>query len=449
MSEKLDPIAKLACIGGIAAWVTHALTRWIINSPLGHDEAEYALDATDLLAGEASRWIYISSGMQGIAMPGVLAGGDERVLRLLPMLIGIGFLLAAWYVARRLFSATTAAWTVAVLAGAPQMLRWSAALLADMPSSACLLLGLAVIFSELARSDGPRRRLVLAAPLLAAAFYVRYASCVPIALIGIAAIVCFARPIVKSPRLPLLTAGLLVVLLVPHFINAIRLTGWPLGIILTSGNAAPAGTGIGEYFTKPLANYGLIVAPLAVIGALAIKRDRISTAIQAIAIAQIVTLSLVTIAQPRYIFFATVLLVIRGVDTVRTLAPHLGRARRAAAALVLAALAAVWITSLAKLVRYGPGNTPKMAAVLVTASAIRRDANGAPCEFLGRHQTQVEWYSGCRGTLVVPHEAIAAGKHVYAVWDLSGGMFQQNLAAMPGTIVLHLPGFAGVERMSP
>jgi hypothetical protein len=74
---------------------------------------------------------------------------------------------------------------------------------------------------------------------------------------------------------------------------------------------------------------------------------------------------------------------------------------------------------------------------------------GARCEVLGRHQTQLEWYSGCVGALLLPTESIAAGRHVYAAWDNSGGPSQPDLASLPGTMVFELPGIVAVKRLSP
>ena len=446
MERRLE---KLVCVGGFATWIAGALVRWIGSSPLMHDEAEYALDATDLLDGVASRWIYTSPGMQVVAIPGVVAGGDERALRLVPLLFGIAFMVAAWYTARRLFSSGTAAWTVAVLAAAPQLLRVSTALLSDLPSTACLLTAVAMIFGELSREEGPRRRLLLVAPLLAAAFYLRYGSCAPIAIIGLATLGFGARAIRRYPRLPLLTAGALVVLLVPHAISSVRDTGSPLGVILLSAGVPRAGNGVVGYLEDPLVNYGLLVAPLMLIGALVIQRNRISITVQLIAVAHVVVLGVLTHAQPRYVFFATVLLVIRGVDVLRALAPTLGRLRRPAIVAALVAVSTLWIFSLYKAVRYRGVPSERRAPTLRAATAIRNDAAGAPCEVLGRHQTQLEWYSGCRGVLLVPTESIAAGKHVYAAWDSSGGPSQPDLASLPGTYVLQVPGVVAVRRLSP
>jgi 4-amino-4-deoxy-L-arabinose transferase-like glycosyltransferase len=441
-------LTKLVCFGGFAAWIAGGVVRWITNAPLLHDEAQYALDARDLLHGEASRWIYTSPGMQWLAVPGVATGGDERVLRLVPLLFGIAFLLSAWYLARRLFSAETAAWTVAVLGSAPQMVRFSASLLSDLPTTACMLTALAIIFGELSRDEGPRRRLLVAGPLLAAAFYLRYGSCIPIAIIGVATLAFNARAIIRYPRIPLLTAAALVVLLVPHAITSMRQTGSPLGVILFSAGVPRPGDGVVGYLENPLASYGALVAPLMVIGALFIQRNRISTAVQLMALAQIIALGVLTHAQPRYIFFGTVLLVIRAVDVLRGLAPRLGRLRRHAELAALAIVTALALYTVFKAVWFRSILRDRLSPLLLACSTIRDDAKGADCEVFGRHLTQMEWYTGCLGVLEATPESMTSGKRIYGVW-VNTGLLQPDLDSMPGTYVLQVPRVVAVRRLSP
>src|SRR4051812_18996734 len=91
-------LARLVLLAGIAVWIANTLLRWRAGAPLGHDEARYALDARDVLAGHPVRFLYAGGGMTAIGIPGVLAGATEQMLRLTPALLGGGFLAAAWYV---------------------------------------------------------------------------------------------------------------------------------------------------------------------------------------------------------------------------------------------------------------------------------------------------------------------------------------------------------------
>src|SRR5262249_10344985 len=153
----------------------------------------------------------------------------ELALRLLPTVLGIGFVLAAAWLARGVVGGAAAAWAVAALAGSFQLVRRSSELLSDLPAAACLLAGTALVVGGLAREAGPPRRLVLAAPWLAAAFYIRYGSLLAIAAIGGAALAVGWRAALRRPWIALTTIGLFALLLVPHLVASQAVTGSPLG----------------------------------------------------------------------------------------------------------------------------------------------------------------------------------------------------------------------------
>ncbi len=463
---------RLVLAAGLAAWIANAVAIWLGAAPLGHDEAQYAIAARDVLDGAPARWFYLSKGMSAVALPGVLAGGGELALRAVPLLFGVGFVLAAWAVARRAFGEVTAAWTVAVLAGARSYTKLSAELLSDMPAAACLLAATAVIAGELragpagagagagaaagageAEDDRPRWRAVLAAPLLAAALYLRYASCVPIALLGAAWLIFGWRGIVRRPAPVAATAALFLLLCVPHAREAIALTGSPLGILLESGKAAPDPSTVGlvAYLAgNPFVNYGWLMPPILIAGlasvAFAPRRGRL---LWLVAVAAIVVIAQVTQAQGRYIFFGTALLAMLGVDAIRRAIERSSpRPRRALAIGAAAAIAATWLLVLPGQLRHGARRAERTAATLLAAEAIRTDAAGRPCLFLGQHYTQLEWYSGCRTAEVVGYPP--PGVRLYVVRDRTPG-WQPELSGGPGrhATILERPGLVHVERVEP
>ena len=118
-------LTQLVFAVGLIAWTTNAAMIWADAAPLGHDEAQYALAAKHRLDGELLRWNYLSEGMNAIAVPGVVAGGSERALRLLPAAISIAFVLAAAQLARRAVGGASAAWVVLVMAITSSMARRS------------------------------------------------------------------------------------------------------------------------------------------------------------------------------------------------------------------------------------------------------------------------------------------------------------------------------------
>jgi hypothetical protein len=107
---------------GLAAWIVLGAIQWLMTTPLGHDETQYAIAARDLLNGDPPRWFHVSSGMSAVAIPGLFLDG-ERGLRVVPLVIGIGFILGTALLARRACSGATAAWSVAILAGCRPLIQ--------------------------------------------------------------------------------------------------------------------------------------------------------------------------------------------------------------------------------------------------------------------------------------------------------------------------------------
>ena len=150
----------------IVAWLVVAVTSLVLGPPLGHDEAAFALIAR----GDAT-WLYKSRAVVLLAELGLALGGSEVAIRFAMVPLGLGIVLGAYAVGHAMRDRRTGGWAAVVVAGAHPMALRSAELLGDLPAAACLLGAIALIASELSREDGPRWRLVGAAPLLAAAFY--------------------------------------------------------------------------------------------------------------------------------------------------------------------------------------------------------------------------------------------------------------------------------------
>ena len=422
---------------GLAAWLAGAALVWLAAPPLGHDEAQYAIAAQDVLDGAPARWDYLSIGMNAIAIPGVLAGGGELALRLLPALLGLAFVLAAARLARGAFGEAVAAWTVAVLAASFSIARRAAELLGDLPAAACLLAGTAIVVAELTRDPAPRRRLVLAAPCLAAAFYLRYGSVLAIAAIGGAALVAGWRPLSRRPWTALSAAALLALLLAPHFLAARAATGSPLGILRASSDVletAHTGPALVTYATSnPFVYYGAVTAPVMLAGLAAIRRgrDRRVRLLWLIAAGDILAVGLLPVAQPRYLFFAIALLVILGTDELhRWIAARPPAARRALGRGAAAAVALSWLVVAIALSRLEDVRRGRMAGTLAAVAAIRADARGAPCEVIARHTTQLQWYTGCVAVYTADLETLAR-RRVYLVRE-PRGPHQPELAGRPG-----------------
>lgn len=406
----------LIAAAGLVAWITSAAIVWLAASPLGHDEAQYALSAKDILAGAEPRWFYLSSGMSFVSVLGVVAGDGEIAVRFPAVLLGIGFVLAAGGLAWRTFGAMTGACTIAVLAGLRVFAGNAAELLSDLPATTFLIAGTRIMIEEVAkREDGPRWRVLLAAPALAAALYLRYASCVPIALLGLAVLAFGFRSIAKRPLPIVATAVLFLALLIPHLLTAMRETGSPLGILLAS-KGVPGQTwiaqGLATYVTSnPVSYYGLL-SPLVLIPGIvapAMARDRASLILWSVAIADIVALGLISHAQARYIFFGLTLLVILGIEIIR----RVFEGRRSIALVAATAVVISWILVARGQLKRDAYRLDTTEPIRAAATAIRADAAGSPCFVVGDQFTQLEWYSGCPSAYF-PWDSIGTAK-IYVV----------------------------------
>jgi hypothetical protein len=397
----------------LVAWIMIVVTAWLTGGPLGHDEAAYAIGAEDMLDGREQIWLYRSPGMHVLASFGIVAGGSEIALRLPAVIMAIGFLFAVRR-AGNLVAPGTGAWAAAAIAGMHGLALRGHELLSDLPSTGCLVVAIAILIRELERETGPRWNVVAVAPWLAAAFYIRYASVVPIALIGVTAVALWWRRIAMRPLPIVATALALVVLAIPHAIHAITETGSPFGIVTLSAGVPRrdyVGEGLVSYVAgNPFLHYGALAAPILLFGLIAVRRaSRPVRLLWTVAVGQVIVLGLLSHATPRYIYLALVLLSILGVDEIR----RTFAARRRPLALAVVGLAALG-TFAATVVR---GTIDDWRAPIPSAAAaIRRDAAGQACNVVSRRFAQLMWYARCRGGTQEPPLGQVDGHAVYVVW---------------------------------
>ncbi|MDB4961684.1 MAG: hypothetical protein JWP01_1683 [Myxococcales bacterium] len=386
------------------AWLAVAVLNVALGPPLGHDEAAFAVSAR----GGGPPWVYRSAGVTEVARIGVMLGGADWQLRLASMVLGLGMIAGVYAVGRAAFSARTGAWAAAVIAGAHPMALRSSELIGDLPATACVLLGISVLVGELSREDGARWRLVAAGPLFAAAFYLRYGSAPVIAIAGGVALVLWWRSILRRP-LPVIAAlAVFIVLLLPHVVQSLHATGKLFGILEVSSRMprrAYAGEGLVTYLTSnPFRFYGALVAPVMVAGLVGLVRPpaswRPSLFLGAVAVGQILAIGVQSHAQPRYIFVATALLIVLGVEALPRFVPP--SAHRLALPLVVLA----WIGVVVTVPFYTRFLRDARAGVVAASSAIRTDRAGAPCLVVAKVVTQLMWYTRCREQRLTSLEAL-------------------------------------------
>ncbi len=351
--------------------------------------------------------------------------GCEQALHVLPALFGLAFIAAAWFVAARLADRDAAAWTIAVIVGTTPLVRFDVELLSDLPSAACMLALVGVLVLEL--RERPSWRFLLCAPLAIAAVYIRYGSCVPVALIGVAALAFGWRAMLRHPWPSLVTAVAVVLAILP-----LR------GALEYSRQVPPATHGLLHYVRHPFSFFGVLAPPLMMLSLVA--RDRWRRFAVVIGIADIAALGLQTAAQTRYVVLGLVLLVAVGVAELRDRLVRT-RHRRVVGIACFAAIAATWIVAFVGTYTQRPRRYKIVAPTLEAAAAIRHDAAGARCDVIGRHSTQLDWYSGCRAVA-----ERTPGVRTYVVRDDSGGPDQPD--PVDGVRVLVTP-HVEVTRLPP
>jgi hypothetical protein len=403
----------------LLAWSTMAVLGVVLGPSLGHDEAAFALTARG--GAPPGVWLYRSDGTVEIARLGIALGGAVWQLRLASAVLGTGVVIAVFAVGRAAFDARTGAWAAALIAGAHPMVLRSAELLSDLP----------------------RWRIAWAGPIFAAAFYARYGSAPVVAVAIAAAALVWWRAVAARPLRVLAMVVALAVLVIPHLIRSFDATGSPLGILRVSAGMprrAYVGEGLVTYLTSnPLMFYGFLIAPVAIAGlvGLARVRRRAPWYLAIIAIAQLVSLGLQSHGQPRYVYVATALFVVLGVDRVARLDwPRLARLDWSRVALVLVCLA--WLGAAIAVVLHDRYNDNERAPIREAARVIRAHTGDRPCAAVALIVPQLMWHSGCQvfasGLLKGP---LPADRNRYAVsftrWpiDLASIVAAQHLRATP------------------
>ncbi len=408
-------------LAALVVWCSCIGLMWWMACPLTGDEAAYAL----LARGRGGGWLYRPLGFVAFARLGAGLGDSELALRI-PSAIVACLLIPAVYAVGRTLGTWVGAWAAAIIAGTHTFVLRGPALLTDLPSTMCLLGAIALVIGELDRASGPRYRLVLVAPLLAAAFYMRYGSAPTVAILVIAACAVWWRAVLARPGPVLVTAALLAALLFPFLVYSHRMTGSFAGILTLAGEVAGrryVGHGLVIYLIEnPLRYHGVLAAPVAIAGLLGIARPpvqrRRARFLAIVALGQFVVIGLVSHANARFIFLAIILLVVLGVDAIsRVIAARPGLERRATRIAAITVVAG-WLGMLIAIVPVQHHLQRGLAEVVASGRAIRADAAGRPCAVIARAVPQIMWYSGC--TAVKPPRGVEAlpplpdGHRIYA-----------------------------------
>lgn len=427
-----------------AALFAAAVTLALSASPsFEYDEAVYATMARAWAKGTPD------TGAALVRAPGLPTIGSviarfsewEAAFRAVGLAFGIGVVASAWALARSLGGTVTAVVAVGALVASPELQLRSSQFATDVPAVAVLLVAMAVLWRQMERSSPPGAGLLAVGALAAAAFYLRYASVVPIVAVAVASVVLWGGALRRNWRWPAATVGLLALLLVPHLAHSVEHCGSPWGVLaLTSRWAGQYRDGVGHGLVDyarwlpwrlagPAAGALMLVALAAGSLHLVLRRPGHATRHQrqergqigaralaflvVPAVVHVVVLGVTNRGEPRFALFSTTLLTIAGAAVIAGWRRHV---RRAGAVVVALALAAAFVAGTRSVVRTSQRQARARAVLADAGRAVRR-STGVPCSAISVGVPIMTWYSGCATSAFGERFASGPGPRFVVVVD--------------------------------
>ncbi|MGH8873857.1 MAG: glycosyltransferase family 39 protein [Acidimicrobiia bacterium] len=400
-------------LGGLLVAAAVLLVRLVLAAgPFGHDESAFAVGARAWVEGSPATGFDLHRA-PGLPLLGTLVVGattSEAGFRLL----GVGFallaLVAVAWLGRVLYGRWVGLVAAGLLVSASSFLRRSPEYLTDIPSAALLVILTVFLWRRFEPSDRPGWHLLWAAPLAAAAFYLRYQSVLALAGLLVAGIVLWGGRVRRGWQQVAATAGLTLLLLVPHALDSMRRTASPLGIVSATrdiGGRRFLGQGLVDYarafpsdLAGPLGAVFLAIGTLAggavLVGAL--RERRLSPQARAAALCLVpsavlvLVLGVVAHGEPRFLFYPVMLVLVVGSGTFVGLLGRLPLAWGWAGAMGLALVVLMLMAGIQPPTGPAP---PAIDAVVVDASRRIAALADGPCSVLTTYGPQVTWYSGC------------------------------------------------------
>jgi 4-amino-4-deoxy-L-arabinose transferase-like glycosyltransferase len=404
---------EVALISGVLLIFASAVALGIRQAvPFGWDESVYALISRHWLFGTpATGWgIHRPPAVSILASIPMLVTRSESAFRLVGLVGGCMAVAAVWLVGRRLHGILTGIVAAAVVASAQPIQINSGFLLDDVPATGLLLLLIATVWRVMEDERAGWSMLWLA-PIAALAFYVRYGASVAILAIGVTALLIWRRRIIADWAKAVATAGLLIILLIPHLVLATIRTGAPWGVALLASagaHSAYPGEAIVTYLVwlpyrlvgplgAAVAIVGLLTCVVAIVRAVRLGRwDRTTRAFSLLlvpAAVQIAVLGITILPVGRYIYLPMILLIIAGcAGLVRTWS-GLANGKRLVAWLGAGLLVAYLLGSVALVT--GVAQTGLSSNWLRAEGRYIGAHSGERCSVLASDVPQITWYSGC------------------------------------------------------
>lgn len=403
----------------VAAFALVVVRVIAIGMIFGFDESIYALTTRWWVAGTPHTG-WASHRSPGISILGVVPlalGASEAAFRAIGLAFGVAALVFAWRIGRGIAGPAAGLLAALAIACIPDLQLNASLFLTDVPSAAIILL---LVLLAWRRFEGgwTGRSLLLLAPVAAAAFYVRYGASLPILFTAVAAFLVWPRRLLASWRDVLLAALVLLVLLIPHFVEATLIGRAPWSIALSARNlAAPDYPGqalnvyLGGFFSYIAGPVAGAVAAAGLIGLawrLVVVRRwdptlRACLFLVLPALGVGLLLGEVALAQTRYIYVPLMLLSIAGGVALAGAWRIVPSALRTGIGALTMSIGLVAVLNTgADVVRLQQAYAPGQQWVIEAAHVMRDDAlahdPGADrpnCSALSYLVPEITWYSGC------------------------------------------------------
>ncbi|MBB1243666.1 glycosyltransferase family 39 protein [Streptomyces durbertensis] len=387
---------------------------------IGHEEAVYANKARSWTDGgppDAGWGPYRPPGLPLLGTLALRVHPDVGALRTVTLVLALLTLTVVWLVAARWTTPVRAALVTLLVLSGLGFLRRMPEFLTDIGATGLLLVVVYLVTRAQEKPDS--RALLLLPPVVLAAFYLRYGVVGNLCAIALAALLAYGpRAWAARARHLALAAGLILLGMLPHFVQATALTGWPLGLITWATSQAErsfVGDGLLYYlaiFPYRLAgDLGAVVMVAGLVAAVGAARrlraargvklaegragveDRRQVFLAATAVLLPVVLGTATDGEPRFVYLSVVLLTILGVQAVATRA---GERRRPILA-AITGMAALTVLGTVQVVAHGamPGPTAQNRSTVPVARAVAAEAGGRPCLVVTGYVPETGWYSGC------------------------------------------------------
>jgi hypothetical protein len=407
----IDALISLA----IFVTAVGALVPLVSRQPFGHDEAVYLAEARSWSEGTpANQWgIYRPIGMSALGWTMLQISDDERTVRLAGAVLGALALVATFLFFRSLGNRWIGVATATVVGASPLFLREASQFFNDVPTAGLLIAVMWLIHIYYLRA-GRDASIYLAAPLGAAAFYLRYGAIMPLAILAIVTyLILIPRLVARENDEPVnfkrlgKTILLFILLMIPHFLHSIIGTGNFLGILTLGSDAAGRaylGQGLVTYIQWIPGNLGgwfLEMAATMTMLFVRTFRERYPALVWCgiVGIGTFIVTGLLVHAEARYVIFPLILLAGTGITMLSIIAAAWSRVGAGALmAVLIIAAPAYGITQHREIQSFFADREDSLLAHAYSDAhaAVLEDARGTPCviweaQFLPR----AVWYTAC------------------------------------------------------